>query len=588
MASIPTQGIRYEIAADNTDFLRAQDEARRANAKSSEDMARDWQKMSETSTKHVSRFFSSFTGFLPGIPGQVARVANSFQGLVSQVSDLGGKADDFEARLGEDLTARIKGVTNAFEELRGSVTAVFWGTLSNFESTPLGQAVTAAAERVKDLIRFTQGLAEQRLPVAERSDAALAEQLRAARVEAERLITLREELRAAGPGFLERWGIGPTSAGHIEEFNRQLAELQKRAEEIQREQTRREGEGLVVGHLQVAEIDKIIEAMKKQTLELRIQADTFNMATGEAARYGAQLRAIEAAGGEDRFALLGADQRRRLTEAQNELSTQRQRVTDAERGKRTGESWERIKTSMDQEIERLVAQQRTLTMTAEAAARYNFEQREMLKLQQARIKPTEEMIAKIKEEAAEFGRQTEALKTLQRQMQIVEAYGQAFGRSIEKAFSNWLSGAKQSWKEFFNGLASEIATLTLRTQILQPLFGGGGVTGGGLFGSLFSGLFGTPKAAGGPVSSGVAYPVGEKGPELFVPRQSGTIVPNSALRGSGGGATINMRVDLTGANGDEAIARISRQAATAAAVQAVQAANAGYAARGRQLQMLGA
>lgn len=47
------------------------------------------------------------------------------------------------------------------------------------------------------------------------------------------------------------------------------------------------------------------------------------------------------------------------------------------------------------------------------------------------------------------------------------------------------------------------------------------------------------RALGGPVMSGTPYIVGEIGPELFVPNQSGTIVPNSRL---GGGATYNITV----------------------------------------------
>jgi len=42
------------------------------------------------------------------------------------------------------------------------------------------------------------------------------------------------------------------------------------------------------------------------------------------------------------------------------------------------------------------------------------------------------------------------------------------------------------------------------------------------------------RAAGGPVTAGRAYVVGEKGPELFVPDRSGTIVPQNALASSGG------------------------------------------------------
>ena len=49
--------------------------------------------------------------------------------------------------------------------------------------------------------------------------------------------------------------------------------------------------------------------------------------------------------------------------------------------------------------------------------------------------------------------------------------------------------------------------------------------------------FGGPRAAGGPVSPGKAYLVGERGPEIFAPGQSGSIIPN---RGSGG----SMKVEI--------------------------------------------
>jgi len=39
------------------------------------------------------------------------------------------------------------------------------------------------------------------------------------------------------------------------------------------------------------------------------------------------------------------------------------------------------------------------------------------------------------------------------------------------------------------------------------------------------------RALGGPVTGGQQYMVGERGPELFVPNQSGSIVPNNALGG---------------------------------------------------------
>jgi len=57
-------------------------------------------------------------------------------------------------------------------------------------------------------------------------------------------------------------------------------------------------------------------------------------------------------------------------------------------------------------------------------------------------------------------------------------------------------------------------------------------------GNVFAGF--TPRANGGPVSTGTPYMVGERGPELFVPSNSGTIVPNNAL-----GGDVNVVVNVT-------------------------------------------
>lgn len=64
-----------------------------------------------------------------------------------------------------------------------------------------------------------------------------------------------------------------------------------------------------------------------------------------------------------------------------------------------------------------------------------------------------------------------------------------------------------------------------------------------------AGLFGGARASGGPVSSGKTYLVGERGPELFMPNTSGSIVPNSALRGGAGaaGGARPLYIDLRGA-----------------------------------------
>jgi lambda family phage tail tape measure protein len=50
--------------------------------------------------------------------------------------------------------------------------------------------------------------------------------------------------------------------------------------------------------------------------------------------------------------------------------------------------------------------------------------------------------------------------------------------------------------------------------------------------------FGGPKADGGPVESNSSYLVGERGPELFVPRSAGAIVPNHSMAMMGGSTNI--------------------------------------------------
>ena len=70
---------------------------------------------------------------------------------------------------------------------------------------------------------------------------------------------------------------------------------------------------------------------------------------------------------------------------------------------------------------------------------------------------------------------------------------------------------------------------------------------GGFFKSIFT--TGIPgRAIGGSVQSGSPYMVGERGPELFVPSRSGSIVPNNKM---GSGMVVN--VDARGASDPAAV-----------------------------------
>jgi phage-related protein len=77
----------------------------------------------------------------------------------------------------------------------------------------------------------------------------------------------------------------------------------------------------------------------------------------------------------------------------------------------------------------------------------------------------------------------------------------------------------------------------------EAVIGFGARIGGAVGGAIGALGFGGGRAMGGPVSGGTAYMVGERGPELFVPRGSGTIVPNGAGRSTTINLTVNGAID---------------------------------------------
>jgi len=129
--------------------------------------------------------------------------------------------------------------------------------------------------------------------------------------------------------------------------------------------------------------------------------------------------------------------------------------------------------------------------------------------------------------------------------------------SAQKALSEDLAtslvegkSAAEAFQSFFKKLVVQLIADALRLAIIQPilgsLFGVSFGVGGAVSGLTGGGLFGLFKADGGPVMANRPYIVGERGPELFVPGQSGGIVPNEAL-GMGGGTTVNYNIQAVDA-----------------------------------------
>lgn len=108
--------------------------------------------------------------------------------------------------------------------------------------------------------------------------------------------------------------------------------------------------------------------------------------------------------------------------------------------------------------------------------------------------------------------------------------------------------AGRIWEGLKNGLAAVVRwVLNKLDSLLGPLdeiagkVGGLLSKGGGLISKGLGVLGIEAKAAGGPVTAGRPYLVGENGPELFSPTRSGRIIPNGA---TASGTTYNISVSV--------------------------------------------
>ena len=165
-------------------------------------------------------------------------------------------------------------------------------------------------------------------------------------------------------------------------------------------------------------------------------------------------------------------------------------------------------------------------------------------------------------------KQYELNTAVQNQLQLADGVANTLGQGLGSAFDALISGA-QGWEKSLQQIASgvlvDIANQLIRIFVVEqainaikafltpfsastPLGAGGGTVG--KYGTLGPN-YGIPQRAnGGPVSSGQTYMVGERGPELFVPGRSGTIVANDKM---GGGVNVVVNVDASGSKveGDE-------------------------------------
>jgi phage-related minor tail protein len=143
------------------------------------------------------------------------------------------------------------------------------------------------------------------------------------------------------------------------------------------------------------------------------------------------------------------------------------------------------------------------------------------------------------------------------QQELATGISNTLGQGMLSTFDALTQGSQDfaaSLQEIASGVLIEIANQLLRIYVINQAISAisnllGPKTGGFLPGVKFNPQsFSMPsllaRAAGGPVSAGSPYLVGERGPELFMPRTSGSIYPNDAM--GMGGANVIVNVDASG------------------------------------------
>ena len=186
-----------------------------------------------------------------------------------------------------------------------------------------------------------------------------------------------------------------------------------------------------------------------------------------------------------------------------------------------------------------------------------------LKYQMIYATQTEQRLAQISLEYARKRREVEGqdplvMRELDRQEQMAkmfvvmqesarrtqQVFDSVFG-NLSSAIDNFVKTGKLSMKDLARSIIQDLIAIQMKAMVLRFL--------GSAFANISAaGTYGTipgsqqtnmlaaqdagflPRANGGPVSANGSYLVGERGPELFMPSGSGTIIPNNQMGNMGG------------------------------------------------------
>ncbi len=176
----------------------------------------------------------------------------------------------------------------------------------------------------------------------------------------------------------------------------------------------------------------------------------------------------------------------------------------------------------------------------------------------------------IRRKIAEIQKLTKEQKAAQDQAKFIEqqfaAIGAGIGDLLTNAFDNLINKTKD-WNDILRDSLMAVGRLLMMAGLNMLA----GTDGKGVLSFLgFGGGFGT-RAAGGPVTGGKPYIVGERGPELFLPSTGGNVMSNNDLRSAMGSSSaaagapvLNMSFQTTNIGGVEYVSRDQLEQAMAA------------------------
>lgn len=177
----------------------------------------------------------------------------------------------------------------------------------------------------------------------------------------------------------------------------------------------------------------------------------------------------------------------------------------------------------------------TATARAEAEAREVALSEKALAIAQERYQLT----LKLRQGSYEEGFTKQAMRFIQDMPTELEQGAKAFDSlmgNMESAIDRFVKTGKIGFKDLAKSIIQDMIAIQMKAAASNFL--------SSLFGSMFgmranpyqpAAMTGLPGYAdGGSPAVGQASIVGERGPELFVPRTAGTIIPNHALSGVGG------------------------------------------------------